>query len=70
MPKYEVIAVLVVNKYIGTFEAKDEEEAIKIAEKEGDWDTTLCHQCSSQFQDHPEVDDVLVWEKQEEGAGH
>jgi len=46
MPKYSVTILAHASKHLGVFEADTEEEAIAMAEAEGDDSMSLCHQCS------------------------
>lgn len=54
MPKFRVSASVVGSKYLGEFEAKDEEEAVELALKESG-SVCLCHHCADEIID-PEID--------------
>ena len=52
MKKYIVYGLISASKKIGEYEAKSEEEAIEMAEKDknANWDYSICHQCSSEIE--------------------
>lgn len=50
MKKYNVYAMVRGRKFLGTFEASNEEEAIEKAIEENGF-ISLCHQCSSECED-------------------
>lgn len=47
--KFRVYAILSASQYVGEFTAETEEEAIKLAEQDGDYGGSLCHQCAGEF---------------------
>ena len=61
--KWHATGAVAGSTYIGVVEADTEEEAIAKA-----WDLAdviLCHKCSQHISD-PEVEDITVWEEEEE----
>jgi hypothetical protein len=65
MPKYSVYAEVYGSKYIGDFEAEDEEAAMKLAEKEAS-NPSLCHQCSGEVTDGLSLGELMAEEILEE----
>lgn len=64
MPKYEVWGRVVGSKYIGSYEASTEEEAIANALEDGDAYVSVCHSCVGEVNEA--VVDELSAEKIEE----
>ncbi len=56
MAKYNVYGTVGASVFLGTYEAKNEDDAIEQAEdnENANWSPTLCHQCSREL----EVGDV------------
>lgn len=46
MKKYRVYAIATASCFLGEFEAENKDEAIRKAQEEGDYASSLCHQCS------------------------
>jgi hypothetical protein len=59
MPKFHVTGVVTGSKFLGTFEADTEEEAITMALESEEAYVTLCHQCSSECED-AEIHDAVA----------
>ncbi len=59
MAKYRASARIVGSKYLGEFEAENEDEAKLKAENSSEAHVSLCHQCSDECED-PECDEVFV----------
>ena len=51
MPKYRVHGAVVGSKYLGEFEAKNADEAIKKAVESRAGSVSLCHQCADECED-------------------
>jgi hypothetical protein len=51
MPKFHVYATVKGTKYLGEFEAEDEDAAIEVASAAGSAYINLCHQCGTQCED-------------------
>ncbi len=50
MPKYRVYAVIDATKYVGEFEAENEENAEDLAWDNGDFHVSICHHCASEVE--------------------
>jgi hypothetical protein len=59
MPQFHVYGAVYGTKYLGKFEAKTKDEAIKLAESNAS--VCLCHQCSSEV-DSAEIQDITAEE--------
>ncbi|WP_315729891.1 hypothetical protein [Bradyrhizobium sp. SZCCHNRI2010] len=51
MKTYSVYGSVIGTKFIGRFRANSKDEAIRLAEKEGDCHVSLCHQCDGECED-------------------
>jgi hypothetical protein len=60
MPRYQVYGNVVGTKYLGTFDAGSEEEAIEKGLNEGDTHISLCHQCADILGDGLEIEDAFA----------
>ena len=60
MPRYSVHASVYASKYLGEYEAANEEEAIKKALDENGH-VNLCHQCTEEAED-PEIGECTAEE--------
>lgn len=58
MMKWDVYATVLGSKFLGTFEAKDQEEAEKLALK-ANGSVNLCHECNRECED-AEIGEVKV----------
>ena len=59
MPRYRVVASVAGSKYIGEFEAPNEEAAETLAWESEDTYVSVCHQCSHQVED-PEISELFL----------
>ena len=59
MAKFRVYGIVSGTKYLGEFDAKDKEAAIKMAEP--DAQICLCHQCSDEAED-AEIHEIIAEE--------
>ena len=50
MPKFAVYALYHASKYIGEYEAENEEDAIEKAGEDADGFISLCHQCAGEVE--------------------
>lgn len=57
--KYSVVGVVSGSKYLGTYTADSEEEALNMAAE--DAHVSMCHQCDSECED-PEITDMVAEE--------
>lgn len=57
MPKYRVYGVITATKYLGEFEAENEEQAEEMASKVAY--VSICHQCSREIEG-PEISEIIV----------
>ena len=46
MPKYRVYGLMMCSKYLGEFEADNQDQAQEMAENSEENHVSLCHQCS------------------------
>lgn len=65
MKKFYVHAVVQGNKYVGTFEAEDAEQAKAKAWKSAGTGVSFCHRCSPQCED-PECSELIVEEAEDD----
>ena len=49
MPKFSVYALYTASRHIGEFVAETADEAEVLADKEGDFSVSICHQCSREI---------------------
>jgi hypothetical protein len=56
MPKFDVYATVKGSRYIGEFDAENEDEAIEMAARSDRANINLCHQCSPKCE-NAECDD-------------
>lgn len=61
MKKFNVWGIMTASVLVGTYEAESGEEAIEMAneDRNGNWNPSLCHQCSNEI-DLGEVYDTQV----------
>lgn len=57
--KWDVTGVVVGSKFLGTFEAETEAEAVRMALESDASSVSLCHQCSDECED-PEVERAIA----------
>lgn len=58
---YSVWGVVKGSRYLGTFDADSEEEALKLAEQSDRYEVFLCKNCSKKIS-KPEVDELFAKE--------
>jgi hypothetical protein len=62
--KWDVTGVVTGSKYLGTYEAETEQEAIEMALNSDRAGCSLCHQCTTECED-PEIESAVASETDE-----